>query len=287
MRYLTTLTVAALVLGLFLTTGAYGYWQEYEGSGYRSSDTRERTTMETGFKTSWLFGRTVWNTDNQDIGSITELVVAENGRAKYAILNQGGTTGRGLLGRSVGDELYAVPWSAVAMDTKERTLTVDITMEKLREAPTFKKSKWESFENPTFEKTVHGYYGVEKGFEPELRERSAIHGSYKASIFMGKVVKNLQGEELGRIHDMIAGTEGRIKYIIVSQGGGLFGIGSKRFPVPWSAMKFDTDQSSVVLEMDKGMFSDAPNVAGSNWRIFDDPEWETKVHEYYGAKVIY
>jgi sporulation protein YlmC with PRC-barrel domain len=278
MRYLTTLTAAALVLSVFLVTEAFGYWQEYD-SAYRSSKARERTTMETGFKASWLFGRTVWNTEKQDLGSITEMVVAENGRIKYAILDQGGMFGRGLLGGSVGDEFYAVPWTAIAADTKERKLTLDVAMEKLREAPTFNKGEWESFENPKFDGTVHGYYGVMEGLT-----EGPMHGTYKASMFMGKVVKNLQGEELGYIRDMIAGTEGRIKYVVVSQGGGLFGIGSKRIPVPWSAMKFETKHFSGVLDMGKGKFMEAPDIAGSSWRIFDDPEWERKVHEYYGRR---
>ena len=280
------MTVASLALSVLFATKAFGYWQEYDDT-YWSGDTREWTTMETGFKASWLFGRTVWNTEKQDLGSITELVVAENGRIKYAILDQGGMLGRGLLGHSVGDELYAVPWGAVATDTKERKLTLDIAMEKLREAPTFKKGEWESFENPKFEGTVHGYYGVEEGFKPELRGQGSMHGTYKASMFMGKVVRNTKGEELGYIRDMIAGTEGRIKYVVVSQGGGLFGIGSKRIPVPWSAIKFETEHFSGVLDMEKGKFMDAPSIAGSNWRIFDEPEWEKKVHDYYGVKKEY
>jgi len=235
--------------------------------------------MDTGFKTSWLLGGTVWNKEKQDIGSITELVIADNGRITYAILDQGAVIGRGLLGRSVGDELYAVPWSAVAMDTKDRTLTLDIAVKKLREAPTFKKSEWESLEDPAFKKAVHGYYGVGEGFRGE----GAMHGSYKASVFMGKMVKNPQGEELGHISDMIAGTDGRIKYVIVSQGEGLFGLGGKRLPVPWNAMEFNTEHLWAVLNMDSATFANAPDVAGRNWHLFDDPGWEEKVSEFYGT----
>jgi sporulation protein YlmC with PRC-barrel domain len=276
MRHLAAMTVAGFALSVLLATEAFGFWTENEEGYWSSREPREWTTMDTGFRVSQMLGRTIWNTEKQELGSITELVIAENGRITYAILNRGAKP----WGHGVGDEVVAVPWSAVAMNTKDRTLTLDISKEKMRRAPTFKKGQWDRLENPAFTRTVHGYYGVEEGFN----EHGALHGSYKASKFMGTVVKNLKGEELGYIHDMIAGTDGRIKYVIVSQGGGVFGIGSKRLPVPWSAMTFDAEHFSGVLDMDREVFSNAPNIAGSNWRIFDDPNWEKKVRKFYGVE---
>ncbi len=284
MKRLIVLTLAALALGVFSVSDAFGYWTEGSGA-YGSAYTRERTTMETGFKVSWLLGRTVRNTEREDLGSVGELLVAENGRIKYVILDQGGIFGRGILGRGIGDELFAVPWSAMTVDAKARMLSLNIDKDKLKGAPTFKKGEWASFEDPEFEGTVHGYYGLEEGQTAiESSEKGLMRGTYKASLFMGKPVMNAQGEQLGYIRDMVAGEEGRIRYVIVSHSGGFFGMGGKLTPVPWGAMKFNNKGLTATLDMDKERFLGAPGIAGSDWRKLDDPDWNGKVLDYFGME---
>ncbi len=53
----------------------------------------------------------------------------------------------------------------------------------------------------------------------------------------GLFARNIRGEPLGRIRDLVAGGEGRIEYVIVSYGGGLFGMGGKLISIPWKSVK--------------------------------------------------
>jgi len=105
MRHVRTLVAAALALSVFLASETFAYWTSGGKSASRQGYTRAKTTMESGYKTSWLFGRSVRNPAREDLGSIYELLIAENGRIKYAVLDQGGILGRGLLGRGISDDL--------------------------------------------------------------------------------------------------------------------------------------------------------------------------------------
>ena len=64
----------------------------------------------------------------------------------------------GFLG--MGDKLFAVPWSALRLDTENKRFTLDVTKERLKEAPGFDKDAWPDMANPTWAKGVHDYYGV-------------------------------------------------------------------------------------------------------------------------------
>lgn len=288
MRYLRISMLAAFVLGVLFVSEVFGYWTDGGRGAYGRPYVRERATMESGVKISWLMGRTVMNLEGQDLGSINEVLIAENGRIKYAILDQGGIVGRGLLGRRISDELYAVPWSMMNAKPTEGKLTLDVSAERLKMAPTVKRGEWTNLDNPEFEGAIHGYYGGEESEETSsataAREGGILRGAYMASAFMGKYVESNGGEELGRIRDLVSGEGGRIKYVVISNGGGLFGMGGKLVPVPWESMKLNTQGYSATVDMDKARFMGAPSFVGNDWRKFDDPEWTDGINSYFKSR---
>ncbi len=286
MRHIRTLVAVALALSVFLVSETFAYWTSGGESASRQGYSRARTTMESGYKTSWLLGRSVRNPAKEDLGSIYELLIAENGRIKYAVLDQGGIFGRGILGRGIGDDLYAVPWSAIDVRAHEGKLTLDVGMDRLKLAPTFKRGEWAKFDDSKFEGEVHGYYGVTEGMDVAAEEMAeealVLRGTDLGREVRGKQVKNTQGEQLGRIRDLVAGGEGRIEYVIVSYGGGLFGMGGKLTPIPWERIKVvGTDKYTLAVDMDRARFMGAPRFSGTDWRRFDDSDWTQTIHNYF------
>jgi sporulation protein YlmC with PRC-barrel domain len=61
-----------------------------------------------------LTGDKVVNRQTKHLGTIEQLMIdVEKGRMAYAVLSFGGLLG-------MGDELFAIPWSALAVDAEER-----------------------------------------------------------------------------------------------------------------------------------------------------------------------
>lgn len=104
-----------------------------------------------------------------------------------------------------------------------------------------------------------------------------------ASTLIGDDVKNPEGEDLGKIEEiMIDVDNGRVAYAVLSFGGFL-GIGNKLFAVPWSAMALDVEDEAFVLDVDKETLEEAPGFDKDDWpsSVQGDHTWLLTVYEFY------
>jgi sporulation protein YlmC with PRC-barrel domain len=97
----------------------------------------------------------VMNPAGEQLGKIEEIMLdVDNGRISYAVLSFGGMFG-------LGNKLFAVPWSALRLDPREKAFYLDVPREVLEHAPGFDKDNWPDFANPSWGQQVHNYYNVE------------------------------------------------------------------------------------------------------------------------------
>ncbi len=102
---------------------------------------------------STLVGDPVYNTAGEKLGSLEELMVdLAAGRIAYAVLSFGGILG-------IGDKLFAIPWSAIRVDTDNKRILFDVPKERLEKAPGFDKSNWPDFADEQWGAEIHGFYG--------------------------------------------------------------------------------------------------------------------------------
>ena len=101
-----------------------------------------------------LNGEDVYNTKDEDLGDIKEIMIdMRSGRIAYAVLSFGGVLG-------MGDKLFAVPWSALKLDTVNKRFILDIDKKRLEGAPGFDKDAWPRMADPTWGAQVHSYYNA-------------------------------------------------------------------------------------------------------------------------------
>ena len=106
-----------------------------------------------------LDGNDVYNKQGEDLGDIKEIMLdVPTGRVAYAVLSFGGILG-------MGDKLFAVPWSALKLDTVNKRFVLDASKERLKEAPGFDKDAWPDMADPTWAKSIHTYYAVAPYFD--------------------------------------------------------------------------------------------------------------------------
>jgi sporulation protein YlmC with PRC-barrel domain len=104
-----------------------------------------------------------------------------------------------------------------------------------------------------------------------------------AKTLIGETVKNRQGESLGNVQDFMLDLEGgRIAYAVLSFGG-VLGMGAKLFAVPWNAFELDTNDKTLVLEIDRDVLSNAEGFDKNNWPNVADREWGQRIHNHYGT----
>jgi sporulation protein YlmC with PRC-barrel domain len=85
-----------------------------------------------------LLGNDVYDKVGENLGDIKEFMIdMASGNVAYAVLSFGGLLG-------MGDELFAVPWAALALDTTNKRFTLNVLTEALKDAPGFNKNNWPS-----------------------------------------------------------------------------------------------------------------------------------------------
>lgn len=100
----------------------------------------------------------------------------------------------------------------------------------------------------------------------------------------GYAVKNHHGEELGKVEELMMDLEtGRIGYCVISFGG-VVGIGSKLYAVPFKAMKLNLADHLFRLEITKAKLTEAPGFDKEAWPDMTDTTWGKRLHGFYGVE---
>jgi hypothetical protein len=101
-----------------------------------------------------LIGDDVYNHKDEDLGDIKEIMLdVDSGRIAYAVLAFGGFLG-------IAEKLFAVPWSALKLDTANKRFLLNVDKERLKSAPGFDKGNWPNMADPAWQNTINAYYGT-------------------------------------------------------------------------------------------------------------------------------
>ena len=57
------------------------------------------------------------------------------------------------------DRRFAIPWSAIRVDNKDKQLVLNVNREQLMAAPVFDKDHWPDFGDQVWVEAVHNHYG--------------------------------------------------------------------------------------------------------------------------------
>jgi len=254
-------------------------------------------------KASDLIGMTVNNYQDEKLGKVEEISVdVESGRIVQVILSTGGFIG-------IGDTLSAVPPGALHHDVAQRVLHLDADQAKLKSAPKFEMTKWADESDSAHLSEVYRHYGdtsaftfIEKGSTaPEAprpanadRDRnwtaeggrttipvSRLASLQRVSKLTGTSVKNLQGEKLGKVENILLDlASGRVVAVVISSGGFL-GLGDELSAVPPTALRFAADRTALQLDASKDQLSGAPHFRADQWPDLAQPAYTVGVYRAY------
>jgi len=105
-----------------------------------------------------------------------------------------------------------------------------------------------------------------------------------AGSIKGDKVVNPQGDDLGKIEEIMLDIhDDRIGYAVLSFGGFL-GIGDKLFAVPWRALRLDAANQRFVLDVPKEKLEKAPGFDKNDWPNFADRHFGQEIYDYYAVQ---
>ncbi|QKT02534.1 PRC-barrel domain-containing protein [Ectothiorhodospiraceae bacterium 2226] len=137
-------TVTASALALILSGAAMAQETEQYGTGAEAQDQQDQMaapepqvdqeTLRTQ-RASEIIGQNVVNEQGENLGTIDELVLDEDGQVTHAVIASGGLLG-------MGEKLVAVPWEDVQAARDEDEVLVNLTEQQIEQAPGIDRDDW-------------------------------------------------------------------------------------------------------------------------------------------------
>ena len=114
-----------------------------------------QSTQPLALSSDTLQGDKVVNLQNEELGKVEEIMIdIHTGRVAYVVVSFGGFLG-------IGNKLFAVPWSALKVDTDNKCFVMDADKELLKNAPGFDKNNWPNTPNGQWYHDIYQYYKQE------------------------------------------------------------------------------------------------------------------------------
>jgi sporulation protein YlmC with PRC-barrel domain len=113
-----------------------------------------------GLQASKLMDMEVQGQNQENLGNVSDLYVSEDGKVEYLFISRGGVMG-------IGEDLVPIPWDQVQRMGEEDTLIVNITEQRLENAPAFSEDDLQQME---WQQEVRGYYGQEQQDRLQMRD---------------------------------------------------------------------------------------------------------------------
>jgi len=127
----------------------------------------------------------------------------------------------------------------------------------------------------------------------KLDEKTA-GATVRASQLIGANLQNSAGDSVGEINDLVLDGSGKVRYAAVTYGG-VLGVGSKLFTVPFEAFKVkmdpddanedDADDIDYVLTLDvtKDQLDGAQGFDSDKWPDFADTKFTQELDRRYNV----
>ena len=107
------------------------------------------------------------------------------------------------------------------------------------------------------------------------------HRCVSSNDVQGTEVYGADGKHIGEVdHLIIDKLSGKVAYAVISFGG-FMGLGHSHYPIPWSALSYDTSLGGFQTHITEQQLKDMPQFSDDSWQ---DRDWETRTHQYYRAR---
>ena len=216
----------------------------------------------------------VKNSKGDDLGGVKNAVIQwRTGNVQFLVLAFGGSLFK-------SNKLYAIPWQAFSLDALNQSFVIDITPDKLAQAPGFDPSNWPDTARPEWDSPYVQYWGS-SGFVGGPGPISG-QGSLRASQLLGLPVQDQNGKEVGKLEDMLIQLgERALVYAVISLPNG----GDNVYPIPivGPTLQWNADKKAVILNVDSGLLDKAPGFNKNAYPDLNDPKWNEKIHAFWAG----
>lgn len=239
-------------------------------------------------RVSRLIGMDVRNAQNENLGSVNDLVLdTRNNRVHYVVLSHGGLLG-------IGADLFAFPVQSFELSRDLRNLVLNVDRATLRDAQGFDRNRWPDLADNKYWTEVDRRFGQSRtagdasrpaattqqqstGQQPAADKGQALR---RASEMVRTGVIGSGGEKIGNINDVVVDLRsGDIRYAIVDFDRGWLAE-DRQFALPLNRFQEVAGRNELRLGMTREQIAQAPGFDRSRWTDFNDPDFRAQVDRF-------
>jgi ribosomal 30S subunit maturation factor RimM len=195
--------------------------------------------QEGRFMADTLIGASVHSAEDDEIGTVSDVLIDREGKVIGIVVGVGGFLG-------VGERDVGLRWDALELtrdDDGDPIVRVDM------DRATLERQEQIQFRD---DDDAAGVWGQERRNGDADRQRARAtgqaalldqqhHDHFKADRLLGSTVQNAEGEEIGTISELLLDHDGNIAGVVVGVGGFL-GVGEREVGLDWAALELTTDE---------------------------------------------
>jgi sporulation protein YlmC with PRC-barrel domain len=249
MRKLTTLRHFSGLLGGLFVSLAFSAWPQCSSEATVTSPPPQPFGHEEREPTTEVKPGLFTNPQGVEVGAVQDFVLdLQAGRIVYTV---------GVFDQieKLKNRVFVLPWGVVNVDLEQQTFTLgEHEKSVLHEAPSFPLDTWPALPVAQWLKTVTAYWREKLGddFATADGPESAL---YKAGDVVGMTIKNLAGEEVGKIDELMLDPEnGVIAYAVLSFDDPQQTDHTVVFALPWNVVRLNLEQHALVADVDRKIF---------------------------------
>ena len=110
-----------------------------------------------------------------------------------------------------------------------------------------------------------------------------------STSIIGDKVQNKDGEELGKIEDLMVNVNNNAVEYAVIEFGSFLGVGGKLFAIPFSELLLDENRQVFILDRDKKYLKEIPGFDKGHWPDTNehslDTDYYSQVNRYWEVPV--
>jgi sporulation protein YlmC with PRC-barrel domain len=228
-----------------------------------------------------LIGEELLTSDHLRTGKVDNFVVdQESGQILYAVIGIGGILG-------VGETRVAVP-PQLFTEAKKGAVQLNVDKRKLSQAPRVPKEgllKTEDLKAPKadFLSNVYGYFGQKATWQqPAGTAQATFNGARPVTELTGLKVQNSEHQDLGTVETVMLDVPmGREVYLVLSPSSEM-NLGKNYYALPPKAVKWSTDQKTLVTDLTRNKLANAPHFTKDDWSELSNTSWTQRNYQYYG-----
>jgi sporulation protein YlmC with PRC-barrel domain len=106
-----------------------------------------------------------------------------------------------------------------------------------------------------------------------------------ASSIIGDSVENAEGEDLGKIDNLMVNINtGEIEYVVLEYGSFL-GLGGKLFAIPFGELTINPEKHGFILNKSEEYLKNSPGFDKNHWPDTNDHSYYEDVNNYWDYSV--